>query len=110
MDLVLNESGISLLPRFSLGNLGYLQWLVKKHGDELLKTIEKLSAELGLSLDNAEKLQIESQRVSNTTKSYQNSEIKATPAKVEAWRMWQELGMRISEIAVSVCCFQMICL
>eukprot|EP00250_Pteridium_aquilinum_P034051 c6940_g1_i1 orf=115-2973(+) len=78
---------------------GVNQWLVGKHGDEILKTIKKVSAELGLPLDNAEKYQIESQRVPKSTKPCQESEIKATPAKVEAWRMWQESGMRISQIA-----------
>lgn len=78
---------------------GVNQWLVKKHGDEILAAIQKLSADFGLSLDNVERSQPELHNTPFLTKSSQGYEIKATPAKVEAWRMWQEMGMSISEIA-----------
>lgn len=78
---------------------GVNQWLVKKHGDEILVAIQKLSADFGLSLDSAERPLPELPLLSNVTRANQGSEIKATPAKVEAWRMWQENYMSISEIA-----------
>ncbi|MCO5604622.1 hypothetical protein L7F22_058791 [Adiantum nelumboides] len=78
---------------------GVNQWLVGKHGDEVLRAIKQLSTELGLPLDCPEKTQMESQTVPNSVKSNQGAEIKASPAKIEAWRMWQEEGMTISTIA-----------
>ncbi|KAI5082682.1 hypothetical protein GOP47_0002425 [Adiantum capillus-veneris] len=78
---------------------GVNQWLVGKHGDEIFKAIKQLSTELGLTLDSAEKSQMESQTVPNSTRQTQGAESKATPAKIEAWRMWQEEGMTLSEIA-----------
>jgi hypothetical protein len=59
------------------------------------ESIKCFSEGLGLRLDG--ELAVH-QNISRT--SAINTECKATPAKVEAWRMWQEKGLSFSEIAV----------
>ena len=80
-----------------------VQWLVKKHGEEVLSVIKEVCCDLGLPLDSVEKpVVVDSQKLPNAPN--EGYEVKATPAKIEAWRMWQELGMPMSKIAVSVLC------
>lgn len=78
-----------------LGNIdGVNQHLITMHGVRILESIKCFSEGLGLRLDG--ELAVH-QNISRT--SAINTECKATPAKVEAWRMWQEKGLSFSEIA-----------
>eukprot|EP00249_Psilotum_nudum_P017460 c26334_g1_i2 orf=729-2210(+) len=74
---------------------GVNQWLVRRHGDEIVKVIQKLSRELGLSLDSS-KASMQTMQPSSTSQGY---EVRIQPAKSEAWRMWQEEGFSFSRIA-----------
>ena len=78
---------------------------MKKHGEEVLSVIKEVCCDLGLPLDSVEKpVVVDSQKLPNAPN--EGYEVKATPAKIEAWRMWQEMGMPMSKIAVSVFCVQ----
>lgn len=78
-----------------LGNIdGINQHLITMHGCRILETIKCFSEGLGLRLDGELEVQPNISRTSAI-----NIECKATPAKVEAWRMWQEKGLSFSEIA-----------
>ncbi|KAJ4829824.1 hypothetical protein Tsubulata_025335 [Turnera subulata] len=73
---------------------GVNQHLVVTHGDRLLQTIRKLSGELNLSLDGEANGQ-----TGDARKVLPNHQRKLTPAKLEAWKMWQENGLSMHQIA-----------
>lgn len=77
-----------------------LQNFVAKHGDHFLHVIKNHSQELHLSLDGEAETTVQS---ASGRKLYtdSNQQRKLTPAKFEAWRMWQEDGLSLKEIAVS---------
>jgi ATP-dependent DNA helicase RecQ len=77
-----------------------LQWLVSQHGPEILDAIRRHSTDLSLPLDNIEsqpstvpRPKVDGQAVDQT---------RISPAKEEAWRMWQEQGLSFFAIAVCV--------
>ncbi|KAL7152126.1 hypothetical protein ABFS83_04G076400 [Erythranthe nasuta] len=74
---------------------GVNQYFLKTYGDHLLQSIQCLSQELGLSLD-AEPVS-ESPTPSKAATLPGNKRL--TPAKFEAWRMWQEEGFTVQKIA-----------
>ncbi|KAL7113757.1 hypothetical protein ACP275_04G079200 [Erythranthe tilingii] len=74
---------------------GVNQYFLKTYGDHLLQSIQRLSQELGLSLD-AEPVS-ESPTPSKAATLPGNKRL--TPAKFEAWRMWQEEGFTVQKIA-----------
>ncbi|KAL2642869.1 hypothetical protein R1flu_010456 [Riccia fluitans] len=80
---------------------GVNQWLVAQHGSEILSTIKACHETLGLSLDHAESTiqRPPDHPESIGQKPSKSYEINITPAKEEAWKMWQENGLSISEIA-----------
>lgn len=75
-----------------------LQHLLAMYGDHILQTIRHLSEGLDLSLDGLANLQaVTSQKVYTVP----NHSKELTPAKFQAWKMWQEDGLSIQKIAVS---------
>ncbi|XP_051141552.1 uncharacterized protein LOC127258666 isoform X2 [Andrographis paniculata] len=89
--------------RARLANIdGVNQYLLKTYGDRLLLVIQHLSQELGLSLDGelpAEPTKVapdNSEKIGAVTVHNNN---RLTPAKLEAWKMWQENGLTIQQIA-----------
>ena len=84
----------------------FLQWLVSWHGKEILDAIQKHTEELSLSLDNYEIPSLPSSvprpKVDGKTNSSRGDTAKISPAKDEAWRMWQEQGLSFFAIAVCV--------
>lgn len=78
-----------------LGNIdGVNQHLITMHGVRILETIKSFSESLGLRMDGEFAVHTNISRA-----PAMNIEYKATPAKVEAWRMWQENDISMSEIA-----------
>lgn len=84
----------------------FLQWLVSRHGKEILDAITKHTAELSLSLDSIENFSqlssVQRPKVDGKLNSSKDDETKVSPAKEEAWRMWQEQGFSFLAIAVRV--------
>lgn len=68
------------------------------YGDHILKTVRHLSEGLNLSLDGIADVQVIS---SQKASSMPNHPKDLTPAKFQAWKMWQEDGLSILKIAVS---------
>ncbi|BBN00819.1 ATP-dependent DNA helicase RecQ [Marchantia polymorpha subsp. ruderalis] len=77
---------------------GVSQWLVLQHGSEIISTVKDFSAELDLSLDFTEST-IQRPPKSDQPSSARKTDQKVTPAKEEAWKMWQQQGLSISVIA-----------
>lgn len=75
-----------------------LQHLLAMYGDHILQTIRHLSEVLNLSLDGVVNLQV---LTSQKTYTVPNHPKDLTPAKLQAWKMWQEDGLSIPKIAVS---------
>ncbi|PON69537.1 DNA helicase, ATP-dependent [Parasponia andersonii] len=75
---------------------GVNQHLVMKHGDHFLRVIQHLSQELKLSLDGGASIQTAVTRKVYPVPCHPR---KLTPAKSEAWKMWQEDGLSIEKIA-----------
>lgn len=73
---------------------GVNQHLMAKFGDSFLQNISHLSQGLDLPLDGEATVQ-----TAITKKVYPNSERKLGPAKLEAWRLWQESGFSFQQIA-----------
>lgn len=74
------------------------QHLVTAHGEHLLRTIKQLSEKLKLTLDG--EATIETPTIS-TRKLYSvDNQRKLTPAKYEAWKLWQQDGLSVQRIAV----------
>jgi ATP-dependent DNA helicase RecQ len=85
---------------------GVNQWLVTKHGAEILATIKRHATDLNLALDFVEKITPLSvspmpKAADSKSVSSRGDQTRVTPAKEEAWRMWQEEGISFSAIAVS---------
>ncbi|KAL0435169.1 UNVERIFIED_CONTAM: hypothetical protein Sradi_0224800 [Sesamum radiatum] len=82
--------------RARLANIdGVNQHFLKTYGDHLLQIIQRLSQELGLSLDGEPKAEPPMPtKVANVPNNK-----RLTPAKLEAWKMWQEEGLTIQRIA-----------
>ncbi|THU53675.1 hypothetical protein C4D60_Mb10t16950 [Musa balbisiana] len=81
--------------RARLANIdGINQHFVTRYGDEFLTSISKLSQELNLQTDYEGTAQTTSIR-----KVGANIEKRATPAKLEAWRLWQHDGLSFQKIA-----------
>ncbi|KAI9198535.1 hypothetical protein LWI28_017629 [Acer negundo] len=84
---------------------GVNQHLVTAHGNHLLQTISNLSQKLNLSLDGEVAVQIGPTRNLGSVANNQRKLIptrnqrKLSPAKYEAWKMWQEDGLSIQKIA-----------
>lgn len=70
-----------------------------QHGSEIISTVKDFSAELDLSLDFTEST-IQRPPKSDQPSSARKTDQKVTPAKEEAWKMWQQQGLSISVIAV----------
>ncbi|KAM6578500.1 hypothetical protein CsatB_030337 [Cannabis sativa] len=89
--------------RARLANIdGVNQHLVTKHGDRFLQVIQQLSQRLSLSLDGEANLQTAITRKVYPVSDQQgvsNQQRKLIPAKVEAWKMWMEDGLKIEKIA-----------
>lgn len=84
------------LPFGTLTLNNFVQHLVTKYGDHFLQVIQKLSQGLNLSLDEEATLQTnEVSKIPQLT----NQSKKLSPAKFEAWKMWQN-GLSIQMIAV----------
>lgn len=83
----------------------FLQWLVNWHGKEILDAIEKHTEELSLTLDNYEvpsqPSSVPRPKVDGKFDSSRGDAAKISPAKEEAWKMWQEQGLSFFAIAVS---------
>jgi ATP-dependent DNA helicase RecQ len=82
------------------------QWLVTKHGAEILATIKRHATDLNLALDFVEKITPLSvspmpKAADSKSVSSRGDQTRVTPAKEEAWRMWQEEGISFSAIAVA---------
>ncbi|KAK7290316.1 hypothetical protein RIF29_04638 [Crotalaria pallida] len=76
---------------------GVNQHLVTKYGDQFLQVIQKLSQELKLSLDGEATLHTNEVRKASLLTTNQSR--KLTPAKLEAYKMWQDDGLSIQKIA-----------
>ncbi|KAL0419366.1 UNVERIFIED_CONTAM: Werner syndrome ATP-dependent helicase [Sesamum radiatum] len=82
--------------RARLANIdGVNQYFLKTYGDHLLEIIQRLSQELGLSLDGEPKA--EPPMPTKVAAVPNNNRL--TPAKLDAWKMWQEEGLTIQRIA-----------
>ncbi|KAK6163912.1 hypothetical protein DH2020_000776 [Rehmannia glutinosa] len=82
--------------RARLANIdGVNQFFMTTYGDRLLQIIQRLSQELGISLDKEPTA--ESPMPSKLAAIHNNKRL--TPAKFEAWKMWQEDGLTIQQIA-----------
>ncbi|KAJ7514132.1 hypothetical protein O6H91_23G029400 [Diphasiastrum complanatum] len=75
---------------------GVNEWLVAHHGEEIIANIRRLSQEVDLPLDSIDKTVL---RLPGSTSAVKGDFTKVTPAKIEAWRMWQEENKSIYEIA-----------
>ncbi|KAH6765361.1 hypothetical protein C2S52_000187 [Perilla frutescens var. hirtella] len=83
--------------RARLANIdGVNQHFLKTYGDRLLQIIRHLSQELGLVLD-AEPIAEFPTPPSKVATIHKNKRL--TPAKFEAWKMWQEDGLPAQKIA-----------
>lgn len=82
---------------------GVNQWLVRWHGNEILDAIKKHAEELSLSLNSYEApsqpSSVPRPNVEGKSNSSRGDAAKTTPAKEEAWRMWQEQGLSFFAIA-----------
>ncbi|KAL5759023.1 hypothetical protein ACOSP7_021634 [Xanthoceras sorbifolium] len=84
---------------------GVNQHLVMAYGNHLLESIRNLSHKLNLSLDGEAAVQIAPTRnlcsVANSQRKLipAGNQRKLSPAKYEAWKMWQEDGLSIQKIA-----------
>lgn len=70
----------------------------------MIQTIQRLSKELSLSLDGVSIVESPlSKSISPAPRSLTSVPInrRITPGKFEAWKMWQEEGLTIQQIAVS---------
>ncbi|CAI9107204.1 OLC1v1006509C2 [Oldenlandia corymbosa var. corymbosa] len=82
--------------RARLANIeGVNQHLMKVHGDHFLQRIQQLCQELSISLDRDPDSQPPIQKQVLGVPRVKN----LTPAKFEAWKMWQEEGLTIQKIA-----------
>lgn len=78
----------------------FLKHFLKTYGDRLLQIIKQLTEELDLHLDGEPIAESPlPSKVMSTTARKNN---RLTPAKFEAWRMWQEHGLTAQKIAVSL--------
>lgn len=75
-----------------------LQFFLKTYGDHLLQSVQRFSQELSLSLDSES---ISESPVSSKVVTLPGNK-RLTPAKLEAWKMWQENGLTAQKIAVSL--------
>ncbi|KAL6516416.1 hypothetical protein OROGR_019721 [Orobanche gracilis] len=81
--------------RARLANIdGINQYFVTTYGDRLLQVIQHRSHEVGLSLDGEP---IPEARIPSKVVTIHNNK-RLTPAKFEAWKMWQE-GFTFQQIA-----------
>ncbi|XP_028121144.1 uncharacterized protein LOC114318451 isoform X3 [Camellia sinensis] len=78
---------------------GVNQHLLTKYGDHFLRSIQRLSQGLNLSLDDDASIQPNITKPVYTTP---NQERKLTPARFEAWRMWHEDGLSFQKIAAAI--------
>ncbi|KAG0603228.1 hypothetical protein M758_10G077100 [Ceratodon purpureus] len=82
---------------------GINQWLVSCHGKEILDAIQKYTVELNLPLDSlgnyTQLSTVRQPKVDRKSNSSGGDENKMSPAKEEAWRLWQEQGLSFSAIA-----------
>uniref|UniRef100_A0A2N9HLW9 HRDC domain-containing protein n=1 Tax=Fagus sylvatica TaxID=28930 RepID=A0A2N9HLW9_FAGSY len=78
---------------------GVNQHLLVTHGDHFLQIIRNLSQGLNLSLDGEASFQTTT--VARKVYSLSNQQKKLSPAKFEAWKMWQEDGLSIEKVANS---------
>lgn len=85
------------MSKYNLVSLMILQHLMKVYGDHFLQSIQKFSKELELSLDGIPETQPPVPKQKTRVPNDKN----LTPAKFQAWKMWQEDGLSIHEIAVS---------
>ncbi|KAI3450175.1 hypothetical protein Pfo_006840 [Paulownia fortunei] len=82
--------------RARLANIdGINQYFLKTYGDSLLQIIQRLSNELGLSLDGES---IAESPMPSKVSTVPNNK-RLTPAKFETWKMWQEDGLTVQKIA-----------
>ncbi|KAL8531340.1 hypothetical protein ACS0TY_008097 [Phlomoides rotata] len=82
--------------RARLANIdGVNQHFVKTYGDRLLQIIQHLTKEVGLSLDGEPNA--EPPMPSNVVSIHKNKRL--TPAKLDAWKMWQQDGLTAKKIA-----------
>lgn len=81
-----------------------LQWLVSRHGPEILDAIRRHSTDLSLPLDNFESQPstVPRPKVDGQAVASRGDQTRVSPAKEEAWRMWQEQGLSFFAIAVRV--------
>ncbi|KAK8942572.1 hypothetical protein KSP39_PZI008820 [Platanthera zijinensis] len=80
--------------RARLANIeGVNQHLVNSYGDKFLQTISNASQELGLLLNE------ESNTVTSAKKDNPSSLKKLSPAKFEAWKVWQIFKKTLTEIS-----------
>ncbi|CAK9180223.1 unnamed protein product [Ilex paraguariensis] len=75
---------------------GVNQHLMTMYGDLFLQSIQHLSRGLNLSLDGETSIQ---PAITKRIYTVPNHQTKLTPAKFEAWKMWQEDGLSIQKIA-----------
>ncbi|XP_020521838.1 uncharacterized protein LOC18432470 isoform X1 [Amborella trichopoda] len=73
---------------------GVNQHLVTTYGNHIIESICHLSQELKLSLNGEEPT-----LMAVAHKPYPSTQKRSNPAKVEAWRMWQEHGLSFQKIA-----------
>lgn len=71
---------------------------MKTYGDRLLQIIQHLTKEMGLSLDGEPNA--EPPMASKFVTVHKNRRL--TPAKLEAWKMWQKDGLTAQKIAVCI--------
>ncbi|KAJ8751579.1 hypothetical protein K2173_016825 [Erythroxylum novogranatense] len=74
---------------------GVNQHLLMTYGDHLLKSIRHFSEQLNLSLDGEASMPVHTRELQSVTIQQR----KLTPAKVEAWKKWDEDGLSIQMIA-----------
>lgn len=81
-----------------------LQWLVTKHGLEILDTIRRHATKLNLPLDYLETVSqpsiVHRPRVEGQALAGRGDLSLVSPAKEEAWKLWQEQGLSFCAIAV----------
>lgn len=81
-----------------------LQWLVIQHGPEILDAIRRHATHFSLPLDNIEPQlsTVPRSKVDGQAASSRGDQTRVSPAKEEAWKMWQEQGLSFFAIAVCV--------